>query len=168
MFVFALQRVRAAGVDEDGRSNANLAEITRLTWERFRDTGGIVHADALNATKRAISAREGGWALTENPNTPGALRAKEYAPGPHIDRRRGEYEWRVVVRGTGAGNAFETMVIVRSRTRLAGAEIIDEATQMFTQGYGLERQATYRNQVNRLGESPEVSAWIIAASRNPP
>lgn len=164
LFSYALPYVRAAGVAADGQSRADDAEVARLVWQRFRGTGDIVYGDALAATKRAVRAREGGAALTTDPNNPGAWLAKAYAEKPVIDRRRGRYEYRVVVRAEGQGARFETMLVVYSRDRLSGADVMSRAQRTFQQSTAAQPQ--YRTRVASVGQEPTFNFWIVSATRD--
>lgn len=133
--------------------------------EDNRGRGSINGNDTFHAAQRAIAAIEAGITLT---NTPGELHAvlnRDFPFNPGIDRRRGEYEYRVVVTGSGAGNEFETLVFVRSRDKLSGQQVIDLAEHSFQTNTGLHHN--YAGRIGALGPLPTINSFVMAATRNP-
>lgn len=103
--------------------------------------------------------------LQANPMNRHAALAGDYGINRGIDRRHGRYEYRVIVFGTGGGNAFDTLVVVRSGRKLSGQEIIDEAERRFAANEDLHRN--YARDIRGLGPTPRTRSEIMSAAYNP-
>lgn len=162
----AMELVRHHGVGADGTSLAPEGQIASRLYREYPGWADLTHADALNAVKRAVRGRETAWQMTNDPTNRGVALARDYTKAPWIDARRGRYEWRVVVRMSGGGNEWETIVYVRSNTRLSGDEVMDRAESDMLANRNLHRD--YKKKVAELGEEPtRVGAWIISALHKP-
>lgn len=83
-----------------------------------------------------------------------------------IDRRRGRYEYQVIVRMEGAGQTVERKHIVYSDTRLTGEEAINRAEAAVVSGTNFQTDTRGRRQ--RLGIDPNVQSFIISVSQFTP
>ena len=143
-------------------------DIARTLWATLPHGAGYTYLEVRNIARSAINSFRDAQRLEADPLNRHALLAADMADNPGIDRRRGQYEYRVVVRGSDIADpntAFETLVFVRSRTKMSGQEIIEEATQAFVANSGLHRN--YAGRIGALGPTPQIDAHIISASRNP-
>lgn len=112
-----------------------------------------------------------GARLENDPTNPNAVMPGAFAYNPAIDRRRGDYEYRVVVRGQGNGSDFETVVVVHARSRLSGEEVLRRAFRSFQRNenfyHSRDTSRDYRRRIGQLGQNPTMDGWILSAARNP-
>lgn len=148
-----------------GGRGADVDAVAAQIWQRHRGTGDINYADARNAALRVIRAQNIGDALRgESEGVPGPL-ARAYPFDPTINRSRGNYRYRSVVRGEGAGQRFEMVVDVYSRNRLTEAEIIRRSERAFMRGEGAHNN--YRNRVAELGPAPTIQTFVLFGYHSP-
>lgn len=169
MFNWALARVRAARNPHVWTGAHDVGELTRAGYRALKGTIPDMHqSDMQNAVRRAIAANELGRQMTAHPSEDDAPRAHDYPHRPVLDARGGRYEYRVVVRGTSGRRSVEEVITIQSRTRLSGAEAIDQARTIFeevTQNWDRTRGT---DPVLRAGARTEgfiISAIHALASR---
>lgn len=165
LFNHAWGLARGARTKEGTYYRDDPAALAQRVWESAPKDGDVTFQTARGAAVQAIKAIEAARALDTNRADRGAALAGDYGLNRGIDRRRGNYEYRVIVRGSGKGNQFETIVFVRSDGRLSGADIIEQAERQFVRNEGLHRN--YGKRIKDLGAAPKVDSFIMSASRNP-
>lgn len=136
-------------------------------WENVDGVNGL---DRYWAAQRAIQAIQGARALDADPTNRHALLNRNIAENPGIDRRRGNFEYRVVIRGTGAGNEFESVIVIRSFDKMSGQEILDRAFQSAARNENWYNsrgeRGDYKRRIEALGPTPTFDGWIMSASRH--
>lgn len=142
-----------------GGRGADVDAIAQQVWQRHRGTGEITYSNARNAVLRVMRAQQVGDALRGESEGVRAPLARDYPNDPTINRSRGNYRYRSVVRGEGAGQRFEMIVDVYSRQRLSEAEIIRRSERSFMRGEGAHNE--YRNRVSELGPAPTIQTFVL-------
>lgn len=161
-----------SGRDDSGNPlradpRALAARILR-EFRQHHPTGTAANGrDALSAAQRAINSLAAGQALENDPLNRSAVSNRRMPYNPGIDRRRGDFEYRVVVRGSGNGTDFETVIVVRARGRLTGQEILDRAFASFRRNSDVYHNWNYRRRIDELGATPTLDGHIISAASNP-
>lgn len=165
LFNRAWHLARNARLPDGRRYRDEPGELASRIYRDLPAESRIEFNNTLAAARRAINAIEAGQALENDPTNRQAVLNRNYPLNPGIDRRRGEFEYRVIVVGTGSGSNFETLVFVRSRTKLSGEEIIYHAERDFQSNQNLHRN--YAGRIGSLGATPTLQSYIMSATRNP-
>lgn len=136
-------------------------------WNQHRNNiPGLTWQDVHRVAVSAAVSRRNAAAIRAAPGSRHAVNARDYAINRGIDRRRGEFEYRVlVVIGTGPG-AVESLQIIYTRSKLSADALHARALRMFRADP--HTQTHYGRALRALGAGPPESTFVIGASRNPP
>lgn len=166
LFQYALARVRQGGTNAGGQARIDTNELYTQMWDRFNDLPNVRGSDVKAAVGRAVAARELALRMTQSDDGQLSPTAREYPNVPVMDRRRGDYQYQVVIEMRGQGVSDDFRVRFQSRLRLSAQEVMERAQDMWDEQTSL--QNNYRNRVRALGTEPTPQFYIVAASRYVP
>lgn len=135
-------------------------------WEEMGKQPGTNRTQLRNIARAAQKSLDNAAAIRANPGSRNAVQANQYAVNRSLNRITGQYEYRVVLRGAGAGNEFETMIIVQSRVKRSADELNAMVLRRFRNNAALQQH--YAAEIAALGTAPAYTTVVVGASRNPP
>jgi hypothetical protein len=164
----ALSSVRNRGIGTAGptrdKSLADVSEIAEAMHARQREDSKVTRREIADMVRRAKTAFERGWLMTTDPER--RELTKNIPENYSIDRRRGRYEYVVIVRMEGAGEVVERKHVIYSSERLSGEEAIERAEAAVVSSTNF--QETTDKKRKRLGIDPMVQSFIVSVSQNTP
>lgn len=134
-------------------------------WRTAKNDPQYTYQAARGAAVQAARALANAEAMRNDPLNRQAVLNADMARNPGIDRRRGQYEYRVIATGRQGTLEFETLVFVRSNVKLTHQEVIDRANQAFRRAEGPLQQ--YRARINALGANYKPQAYLMGVSHHP-
>lgn len=130
LFTYALNRVRGHRVTGGG-TTLDPRQLADTMAARRAPGSTVTRTDINAAIRRAIRANDLGARMTANPLNDDAPIRREYPNKPVLDRRRGDYEYRVVVRAQFGADVAENLIVFQSRSRLSGEQVFARAGQVW-------------------------------------
>lgn len=136
-------------------------------WDQHRgNIRGLTWQDVHNVVRSAIKSRSQAEAIRLDPGNRHAVNARDYAINRGIDRRRGEFEYRViVVVGTGP-DAVESLRVIYTNQKMSANALAERAIREFRRDP--DTTTHYGKKLRNLGSGVVPQAFVIGASRNPP
>lgn len=139
--------------------------ITDAILRHYPGRTDINRTMVRNIVTAAESSMRNAEAIRNDPTSQHAVNARDYATDRTIDRRVGQFRYKVIVYGDHMGQRFETLIVMQFKTKKSAEELGRLALARFRANAAL--QTYYATELARLGGNLPDHAVVIGAARNP-